>query len=119
MICACGKEFEKTHGLQKFCNRKCKDKYNPTKLDKEYGRAINYKLCYGITIEDYNRMFEEQGGCCKICKRHQSEFKKRLHVDHCHKTKRVRGLLCFGCNIALGKINDNPAIIEAMLEYLN
>ena len=61
-----------------------------TKREKEYVRK------YGITIADYDRMLEEQGGVCKLCGRPPA--KRRLHVDHNHKTKRVRGLLCFRCN---------------------
>lgn len=53
---------------------------------------------YGITEAKYNKMHEEQDHSCKICKRHQDNFKNRLAVDHDHKTKEVRGLLCFYCN---------------------
>lgn len=60
------------------------------------------KRLYGIDLNEYNRMFQIQGGCCAICKRHQSEFKYALHVDHNHKTKRVRGLLCWKCNSNVG-----------------
>lgn len=64
-------------------------------------------------------MFEEQAGCCKICKRHQSEFKKRLDFDHCHETGKSRGLLCNQCNQALGLMKDNKENIKAMLEYVS
>jgi hypothetical protein len=47
-------------------------------------------------------MFEDQKGCCGICKRHQSEFKKRLGVDHNHSTGKIRKLLCDRCNLGLG-----------------
>lgn len=57
---------------------------------------------YGITLEDYNKMFAEQNGCCAMCGRHQSEFKRALAVDHNHITGAVRGLLCMRCNTTLG-----------------
>ncbi|MCH8329663.1 MAG: hypothetical protein IIB81_04705, partial [Nanoarchaeota archaeon] len=60
-------------------------------------RAYNLKQ-YGLTIEDYNNMFIEQGGCCGICGTHQSKLKLRLAVDHDQKTGKVRGLLCNNCN---------------------
>jgi hypothetical protein len=74
---------------------------------------------YGITLEDYNKMFEEQQGCCAICGRHQSELKRALAVDHSHETGKVRGLLCGKCNHALGNVNDDISILLSMIEYLN
>ena len=73
---------------------------------------------YGLTLEQYHRMFEKQEDRCGICKRHQSEFKKRLFVDHCHETGKVRGLLCFKCNNLLGQANDDPSILQNAIEYL-
>ena len=60
------------------------------------------KNVYGITLDDYNKMFEEQKGKCAICNRHQNELIRKLSVDHCHRTNKVRGLLCKNCNVALG-----------------
>jgi hypothetical protein len=73
---------------------------------------------YGITPEDYNIMFESQKGCCSICEKHQSVLKKSLHVDHCHKTGKIRGLLCCVCNLALGKFEDDEHILNNALEYI-
>lgn len=95
-------------------NRRRKD---PSKKDSL--RNAQLKFYYGITLEDYNRMFEEQNGCCKICNRHQMEVKRRLNVDHCHETDEVRGLLCNQCNQALGLVKENPNTIKAMLEYIS
>ncbi len=64
-------------------------------------------------------MFEEQDGCCAICKRHQSEFTKSLFIDHCHKTNKVRGLLCHNCNIGLGSFKDNIELMKNGINYLN
>lgn len=68
---------------------------------------------YGITKEQYEQILEAQDGKCAICKR----FKK-LVVDHCHKTNRVRGLLCGGCNILLGHLDDDAKLLENGIAYL-
>lgn len=65
------------------------------------------KRLYGITLEKYKEMFQEQNGCCKICKTHQDELAHTLCVDHNHITSIVRGLLCKSCNLTLGRIENN------------
>ena len=76
------------------------------------------KSKYGITPEHYDVMYEEQGGCCKICNRHQTEFQKRLAVDHDHNTGAVRSLLCPSCNSGIGKLGDNIDVVRNALDYL-
>ena len=78
------------------------DKSNSAESLAERRRKLKQK--YGLTPEEYNRMFENQSGCCAICKKHQSEFKRRLAVDHDHGTGQVRGLLCGACNVLLGSM---------------
>jgi hypothetical protein len=85
---------------------------------KDHQHAIYIKCAYGITGEQYNAMFEAQGGCCAICGKHQSEFKQRLHVDHNHRTGTVRALLCKQCNIVLGFAQDDIEKLEALIVYL-
>ena len=70
---------------------------------------------YGITIEDYDRMFQEQQGCCAICNKHQSKFSRALHVDHNHETKQVRGLLCKNCNMKIGWLEKRWNLIHTYL----
>jgi hypothetical protein len=79
-------------------------------------RARSRKSLYGITDDDYKRLLEEQGGVCAICG--SSRGWRELCVDHCHDTKRVRGLLCSNCNTGLGFFLDNPALLIAANEYL-
>jgi hypothetical protein len=74
---------------------------------------------HNITLEDYNKMFEKQNGCCAICNKHQIEFNKKLSVDHCHKTMIIRGLLCNHCNIALGYFKDNTDYLKNAIDYLS
>ncbi|MES2367128.1 MAG: endonuclease VII domain-containing protein [Pseudomonadota bacterium] len=79
---------------------------------------------FGISIEQYDAMYAEQGGVCAICKKpetaidHKLGSPKRLAVDHCHTSSKVRGLLCWACNSALGKIEDSIPTLEAMILYL-
>jgi hypothetical protein len=63
-------------------------------------------------------MFEQQRGCCAICKVHQSMLTYSLHVDHCHLTGLVRGLLCARCNSGLATFQDNIESMEAAVLYL-
>lgn len=72
-----------------------------TKDDTEYQRNAMLKHRYGITAAQYDAMFAAQDGRCKLCERHHTAFKHRLHVDHDHKTGAVRGLLCASCNMRL------------------
>lgn len=84
-----------------------------------YNREKYYLHRYGITLRDYNRLFEEQGGCCAICGKHQSQLNSRLCVDHTHdKSKRVRGLLCMGCNWRLGVYKDRADLLAKSAQYL-
>lgn len=73
------------------------------------------KRRYGITVEDYDKMLAEQNGVCAIC---EKKDKRRLAVDHCHKTGTVRGLLCSSCNISVGRFDDNPDTLKRAIEYL-
>ena len=75
---------------------------------------------YGITPEEYDEMYERQGGNCGCCGRHQTEFLRRLAVDHVHGSDPtiVRGLLCPSCNSGIGKLGDNIEGVEQALDYL-
>lgn len=74
---------------------------------------------YGIGIEDYYEMLESQGGGCKICGTEDTGRYKFFSVDHCHDTKKVRGLLCSDCNHGLGSFKDSPGLLDKAKEYLN
>lgn len=70
---------------------------------------------YGISIEQYEAMKEEQRYKCAIC--HSAPH--ILYVDHCHESNQVRELLCMKCNAAMGLLQDDPEIGKSMVEYLN
>lgn len=82
---------------------------------------------YGLEVEDYFALLDNQGGCCAICKaktpgnRHYKRNGKieMFHVDHCHATGLVRGLLCGSCNRAIGYLKDDPELALRVSEYLS
>ena len=75
---------------------------------------------YGLTPEDYSNMLESQGGVCAICGAdNPRDGRENLHVDHCHSTGKVRGLLCGPCNKAIGLLQDDPTIIRNAANYLS
>ena len=73
---------------------------------------------YGLSYAEYERMFNEQGGLCKICKEPSTRKSGRLDVDHCHETGQIRGLLCSPCNTAIGLLRENSELFAAALQYL-
>ena len=112
----------RAHGLCKIHNGRRHDVYR-----KDERRNRLYQLKYKITLEEYNQMFVEQNGCCKICSKHQSECKYKLSVDHDHKCcpiseiscgKCIRGLLCNLCNTTVGRFERNPEILNKTVEYI-
>lgn len=118
---------------RRFC-RKCGnwqngDKFGERKLKD--GRVLPHKSCglcrskvrrfrngpvrfawdlrklYNMSVEDWARLFEAQGGRCAICRARLDHTKRGINVDHCHNTGTVRGLLCGKCNSAIGYLGDN------------
>jgi hypothetical protein len=83
-----------------------------------YHRKANLKKMYGLTIEQYNWFFQNQKGYCLGCNRHQSILNRKLNVDHNHITTKVRGLLCIGCNRALGFVEENIQTLLNLANYL-
>ena len=83
---------------------------------KRAERNQNLKRYYGITIDDFEKMYNSQNGKCKIC--HSDNNGKTFHVDHCHMSGRVRGLLCSKCNTAIGLLDENIVVLENAIKYL-
>jgi len=87
--------------------------------ERDYNRFWQIQKRYGITREQYEALLEKQGGVCAICEReHKDLGAKDFSVDHCHKTGRVRGLLCHQCNSAIGFLQENPIIFARAVRYL-
>lgn len=125
---------ESKYGRQNIC-KSCENKRiresNRIAYNKEYAkrkrqencpkfkrteRNQNLKRFYGITIEDFELMLNNQNGVCKICS--SDNGGNTLHVDHCHSTGKVRGLLCGKCNTAIGLMNDDIDVLLSAIKYL-
>lgn len=91
-------------------------RYHRSEKGKVMLRRARLKKKYGISLEQYDAMLAKQGGVCAICGRPPG--RRRLAVDHCHKTKRVRGLLCYKCNYGLGVFRDDPVRLAKASAYL-
>lgn len=90
--------------------------YNRKKPEVKLAQRLR---TFGITIEDYKQMNEEQGGKCAICGSEIGDaMGNRLYVDHNHKTGKVRGLLCSDCNFGIGKFRDSPELMKKAIRYL-
>lgn len=97
---------------------------NPRRWNEIRNRA-HYKTHYGMTLEGYGLLFEQQGGQCAICGTDNPGINPRTKrrmvafcVDHDHKTGAIRGLLCLGCNLALGHVECNRAFLDGAGAYL-
>ena len=105
-------------------DRKEKQKAYHKEWWSKHGRDRNLQKRYGIGIEKYQTMYEQQEGKCAICEKHSTAvFTKgsegfELCVDHCHHTGKVRGLLCENCNTGIGKLNDDPSMLRKAITYL-
>jgi hypothetical protein len=72
---------------------------------------------FNLTLEQFEAMFEAQGQCCGICRKPRAAMRK-LCVDHCHATLKVRGILCDNCNFGIAQFRDNPMFLHYAIEYL-
>lgn len=91
---------------------------NPNEWER-HARRSHLKRRYGITEEDYDRLLAAQGGACAICRvRAEDSRGFRPHIDHCHKSGRVRGILCGMCNKGIGNLRDDPEILRNAIAYL-
>ena len=110
-------EQKKRHYLKnkEKIDQRARDWYNNNK-DRSKGNAIQRK--YGITTEIFNQMRESQQYRCAICGTGEDSLKKKLVIDHCHNTGKVRKLLCTNCNVAIGMFKENPRIMFSAMEYL-
>ena len=91
-------------------------KNKPTEARRKQNRNNLLLRKYKVTLEDYERMLQEQDGKCAICE--EVNFDRSLAVDHDHVTGAVRQLLCSKCNIAIGFLRENPRIARNVATYL-
>mgnify|MGYP007071567809 CR=1 FL=1 len=109
------------HSICKECEKtsqKVKNKTNPARL-KMINRRSKLKRAFGITLEQYAEMLQAQGNCCAICKTKKPGGKDNVfHVDHCHLSGHIRGLLCHFCNVGLGHFKEEPKLLNKAMGYL-
>jgi hypothetical protein len=96
-------------GLCKTCYSR---KYNKENPGPAYRRSLKHR--FGITPEQRDEIISRQNGMCAICK-----IEKATHIDHCHKTGRIRGMLCLRCNAALGLLRENVSTLVGAVNYLD
>lgn len=112
----CEADYQQEHATSdagREQHRKARAKWN----DGNHAYFLMYR--YGITQERYEEMVAAQHGCCAICGVTEPGGKAKVwHVDHCHSSNEVRGLLCGHCNRGLGQFADDPARLRAAAAYL-
>lgn len=111
----CGREYAREY-------RASRPDYEKTRYQKNKAseRERHLKRKYGVDLTSYEKMLTDQNGLCAICDAPESEqFNSVFHVDHCHDTGEVRGLLCRGCNHMLGVVQDKPEILMRAVDYLS
>lgn len=116
-------------GLNSYC-RPCDYQYKRAWAKKDatkaraQARKNHLRSTYGITVEQQDAMLEAQGHRCLICGTKFDDIKPRVPggprytIDHCHDSKKVRGLLCGPCNLGLGNFKDDLGRLREAIEYL-
>ena len=97
---------------------KRKDYYSDPQRKIKY-RSIELLRKFGLSHADYENILAKQNGVCLICQRYRvASNKYHMTIDHCHKTNKIRGILCTWCNKAIGLFEDNLELLERAKKYL-
>jgi len=104
-------------------NERHRKKYKEDITERRTKAVLQQLKHTNLTREMYEEMFEKQKGLCEICNRPEtrkgaSGDVSRLAVDHCHRSLKIRGLLCHDCNTGLGKFYDDITLLKKAIEYL-
>jgi hypothetical protein len=108
------------NGIKPWC-KECYREYNKKYMAekrKTDARYDHYQRKYGLSREQFEQMHEERKYCCDICGNESDHRYDKLCVDHCHTTGKVRGLLCFSCNVMLGQAKDDVIRLAKAIDYL-
>lgn len=102
---------------------KIRNRRNYKYSEKEKGKSL--KRSFNITLGQYKALEESQNNLCAICKKSETALAnpslkkpKSLSVDHCHTKGKIRGLLCYNCNMMLGHAKDSIKVLQSAIEYL-
>jgi len=123
-ITAFGKHKNCKNGISSRC-RSCTNRYlreltakrSPDDLAKALKRRL--KKEYGISFEEYMNIIERQSGVCAICGKTPFQISGKMCLDHCHKTGKIRGVLCTLCNTGIGMFNDSEDNLKEAINYLS
>lgn len=112
--------YGRRQGRCKKCVKQQTGTYQRANIARTFDirRSKRLEREFGITAEEYDRRLAEQGGRCAICLGPPRGRWKRLVVDHCHTTGRVRGLLCGPCNRAVGLFGDSATLIRQAIDFI-
>jgi hypothetical protein len=94
-----------------------KENYNKSEKGIESKRRYLLRKCYGITLEEYNTMLDNQGHRCAACGAEEPRG-VNWHVDHCHTSGKLREVLCARCNVTLGQVDDSIEVLQSLVTYL-
>lgn len=131
-------EFHKSkntvHGFQVYCKscnavrydiwrrqnlpKMAEDQKRRRRADPDRWHEYGLKKSYRLERGEFAKMLAAQNGCCAICGTDKPKGKGRFHVDHCHDTKIVRGLLCQHCNFGIGQFFHRIKLLNAAISYL-
>lgn len=119
MIRTCRNNHTRLVGNDRRC-KTCRSEqyYRSVQRDPYMAKRKHLRNAFGLSLDAYNNMYSAQNGLCLGCYRHQSTLKRGLVVDHCHRTGKVRGLLCGNCNLGIGNLQDNPSVLRRLADYL-
>lgn len=116
------RDSTRSDGRYAYC-KECRSEFrrkhyrdNPEERRKIYARHLKYK--YNLTYQEYEALHAEQDGRCAICEDEVGLIEKHSHVDHCHDSGIVRGILCRACNHLIGGAKDRTDILHSAIRYL-
>lgn len=104
-------------GAQSWC-KECKKKKGQEDRASGKVRRQRLKHDYNISEEDYKKLLNSQSSLCRGCMADFRVYTRIPAIDHCHKTGKVRGILCDSCNMVLGGAFDDPSVLRSLANYL-
>ena len=113
----CPTKLNGKHSFCKICQSAADKKRRLDNPGVKRDKALQAQ--YGITHQDYKVMLAGQNGRCALCKTDWPGGPgKHFHIDHCHRSGKIRALLCSKCNVGLGHFNDDPTLLQNAIAYL-